>query len=140
MKVFLWCLGVMVIMAGCGQPQFARQTAEVGSTEFSLDEADALLSKTGEEFKEEIKVNIVVLEKEALKEQVLSLDDPDKKTIQTALKEAGLYEGKIDGKIGPKSKKAIREFQRRHDLVVDGKVGSKTWGALRKVLENKPKE
>jgi len=50
--------------------------------------------------------------------------------IQTALKNAGYYTGSIDGKIGPKSKRAIEEFQKAHGLVADGKVGPKTWAAL----------
>lgn len=54
--------------------------------------------------------------------------------IQTALKNAGLYSGKIDGKIGPGSKQAIKTFQEQHSLKVDGKVGPKTWAALEPYL------
>lgn len=54
--------------------------------------------------------------------------------IQTALKNAGFYTGNIDGKIGPKSKKAIEDFQSANGLKVDGKVGTKTWEALGKHL------
>ncbi len=54
--------------------------------------------------------------------------------IQTALKNAGFYNGKIDGKIGPGSKKAIEAFQQSKGLKVDGKVGSKTWAALEQYL------
>jgi peptidoglycan hydrolase-like protein with peptidoglycan-binding domain len=50
--------------------------------------------------------------------------------IQTALKNAGLYNGSIDGKIGPGTRKAIEAFQKDHNLKVDGKVGPKTWTAL----------
>lgn len=54
--------------------------------------------------------------------------------IQTALKNAGFYAGEVDGKIGPKSKKAIEEFQKTNGLKADGKVGLKTWEALSKHL------
>ena len=54
--------------------------------------------------------------------------------IQTALKNAGFYSGSIDGKIGPKSKKAIEDFQSANGLKADGKVGAKTWEALGKYL------
>ena len=54
--------------------------------------------------------------------------------IQTALKNAGFYAGSIDGKIGPKSKKAIEDFQSANGLKVDGKVGPRTWEALSKHL------
>ena len=56
------------------------------------------------------------------------------KEIQTALKAAGFYTGAIDGKIGPKTKKAIEDFQRANGLVVDGKVGPKTWAEMEKYL------
>ena len=54
--------------------------------------------------------------------------------IQKALKNAGLYTGAIDGKIGPKTKRAIEEFQKSKGLKVDGKVGPKTWAELEKNL------
>jgi peptidoglycan hydrolase-like protein with peptidoglycan-binding domain len=56
------------------------------------------------------------------------------KEIQIALKNAGFYAGAIDGKIGPKTKEAIREFQKAKGLRADGKVGSKTWAELQKHL------
>ncbi len=57
-----------------------------------------------------------------------------KEEIQQALKNANLYTGNIDGKIGPLSKQAIKDFQRSHGLVVDGIVGPKTWVKLRSYL------
>ncbi len=54
--------------------------------------------------------------------------------IQTALKNAGLYTGPIDGKIGPASRKAIETFQKNNSLNVDGKVGPKTWAMLEQYL------
>lgn len=60
--------------------------------------------------------------------------------IQTALKNAGLYEGKIDGKVGPMTKKAIKQFQENNSLKVDGKVGPQTWGVLSKYLNTVPLE
>jgi len=59
---------------------------------------------------------------------------PSNIEIQTALKHAGFYTDKIDGKIGPKSKKAIEDFQGANGLKVDGKVGPKTWEVLGKHL------
>ncbi len=61
-------------------------------------------------------------------------DVPEKPTpqdIQQALTNAGLYQGSIDGKLGPKSKNAIQEFQAQNDLKADGKVGPKTWEKLK---------
>ncbi len=59
---------------------------------------------------------------------------PTNEQIQAALKNAGFYTGAIDGKIGPKSKKAIKDFQAANGLTADGKVGKKTWAKLQAFL------
>ena len=56
------------------------------------------------------------------------------KDVQRALKNAGFDIGNIDGKIGPKTKKAIEAFQKSKGLKADGKVGPKTWAELEKYL------
>jgi murein L,D-transpeptidase YcbB/YkuD len=60
---------------------------------------------------------------------------PPKKDIQTALKNAGFYDGALDGKIGPRTREAIKEFQRLHGLKVDGVVGRLTWKQLSPYLD-----
>ena len=57
------------------------------------------------------------------------------KKVQSALKKAGLYNGSVDGKIGTRTKKAIKEFQSANGLKPDGVVGKETWEKLRKCLE-----
>jgi peptidoglycan hydrolase-like protein with peptidoglycan-binding domain len=67
-------------------------------------------------------------------DEVVSSDKS--RQIQTALKNSGFYKGEVDGKIGPKTKAAIRAFQKASNLNPDGVVGSKTWDALKKNLKN----
>lgn len=55
---------------------------------------------------------------------------PSTKQIQQALKNAGFYQGSVDGKSGPMTKDAVREFQRVHGLKDDGVVGKQTWTKL----------
>lgn len=55
--------------------------------------------------------------------------------IQRALKNAGYYQGAIDGKVGAGTKDALRNFQRDHGLTVDGVCGRQTWALLRGFLE-----
>ncbi|MFC1666420.1 peptidoglycan-binding protein [Candidatus Omnitrophota bacterium] len=55
--------------------------------------------------------------------------------IQRALKKAGFDSGAIDGKMGPRTQQAVKEFQKTKGLVPDGKVGPKTWAELGKYLE-----
>lgn len=54
--------------------------------------------------------------------------------IQQALKNAGFYDGAIDGKIGPATRDAIRSFQVANGLEADGVVGRKTWDKLKVYL------
>ena len=52
--------------------------------------------------------------------------------IQTCLKNAGFYNGSIDGIKGRGTRRAIRDFQTANGLNSDGVVGPKTWEALSK--------
>ncbi len=63
----------------------------------------------------------------------------DPKQIQTALKNAGYYQGKVDGKMGKNTRRAIRAFQRANNLPADGKVGLNTWEVLKVYLNKKVK-
>ena len=56
---------------------------------------------------------------------------PSTRQIQQALKNAGFYQGSVDGKMGPKTREALREFQRIHGLKDDGVAGKLTWGKLK---------
>lgn len=54
--------------------------------------------------------------------------------LQTALELLGYDVGKIDGKFGSGTEKAVRAFQRDHGLEADGKAGKKTLTMLENVL------
>ena len=55
--------------------------------------------------------------------------------IQRALKGAGYYAGDVNGKIGPDSREAIRNFQRDNGLSADGVCGRQTWSKLKTYLD-----
>lgn len=59
---------------------------------------------------------------------------PTVKEIQSALKNAGFDPGSFDGKIGPRTRQAIKDFQKSKGLVPDGVVGPKTWSSLSRYL------
>ena len=68
------------------------------------------------------------------KDGTLRVDvNPDQ--VQLALKNAGYYNGPVDGKLGEKTKRAIAEFQKAHDLHADGVIGKKTWNTLKTYLK-----
>ncbi len=51
--------------------------------------------------------------------------------VQRALAQAGFDPGPVDGRMGRKTKSAIKDFQRRNHLTVDGIVGERTWSYLK---------
>jgi len=59
---------------------------------------------------------------------------PSVKDVQLALRNAGLYEGTIDGVPGTGTKKAVQAFQKNNSLASDGIVGQKTWDKLKAYL------
>lgn len=65
-----------------------------------------------------------------------TLPEDRTRQIQLALRKAGFYKGKIDGKIGPQTRNAIRTFQKTIGLKQDGLVGQKTWEELCKYLKD----
>ena len=55
--------------------------------------------------------------------------------IQQIFHAAGCDPGEPDGKLGPKTKEAIKCFQEKHQLKTDGKIGYKTLSAMVQYLE-----
>ena len=51
--------------------------------------------------------------------------------LQKALLRAGHDPGPVDGRLGKKTRSAVKAFQREHHLTADGVVGERTWAALR---------
>jgi peptidoglycan hydrolase-like protein with peptidoglycan-binding domain len=52
------------------------------------------------------------------------------KTLQSALRKAGAAPGAVDGQYGPRTRAAVKRYQKKHHLHVDGVVGPRTWKAL----------
>jgi len=84
------------------------------------------------EFEEEIR-KIMEPQEKAIKER---FPKDKKKQIQIALQKAGFYKAKIDGKIGPQTKEAIKAFQKTKGLKADGVAGAQTWAELNKYLRD----
>ncbi|MDD5128597.1 MAG: peptidoglycan-binding domain-containing protein [Candidatus Omnitrophica bacterium] len=99
----------------------------------------ALESQSSAKTEEVVSEQTTVMETDNLDKTGETKDRPSPRQIQAALKNAGYYQGVIDGKIGKQSRQAIREFQKANNLSVDGKVGKKTWAALREYLQKKVK-
>ena len=137
-------MALSLIAAGCGKAAAPKQQAQMNSESLSVGSADTLLAAQpgqpeAQKPAEPAPANIVVNQEaaplvEATTPAPPSAETPDPKNIQQALKNLGLYNGDVDGKIGPKTKEAVKEFQQRHNLEADGKVGPKTWALLKSAL------
>ena len=62
----------------------------------------------------------------------LSMGDRGKavQDVQTKLQALNLDTGGLDGNFGPRTRQAVIEFQRSHQLTADGIMGPKTWAAM----------
>jgi peptidoglycan hydrolase-like protein with peptidoglycan-binding domain len=56
--------------------------------------------------------------------------DINVKTLQTALRKAGFFFGKVDGSMGPQTREAVKSFQQANGLEADGLIGLRTLRAL----------
>lgn len=62
---------------------------------------------------------------------VIRVPGVEVKDVQRALARAGFNPGPVDGRLGKKTKAAIKAFQRRNNLKADGIVGERTWSLLK---------
>jgi peptidoglycan hydrolase-like protein with peptidoglycan-binding domain len=60
----------------------------------------------------------------------MAMDHDKVKAVQQALKDKGHDPGDVDGKMGPKTHAALREFQKAQGLQGSGRVDDKTMQAL----------
>ncbi len=146
MKKFLILLVALLFVAsGCGKKaEEATMPSEIEGMVIEIEPTPAEGQVKGTEIEPKNKamelpqpveskiesVEMVVLEKTS----AVSVAKPSVEEIQKALKNAGLYQGKIDGILGSKTKKAIVDFQTQNNLKPDGKVGPKTWDKLKGYL------
>jgi len=152
-------VGVVLLLSGCAvSSQKPSAVAELQGRVLSLEQRVDDQEKELVDIKYDVKEMAAALETETVVEPVApaleikpdkdistgkSLGDSDGiirvavevKTVQKALKNAGFYEGAIDGKIGPRTKNAIAAFQKQHGLTAGGIVGKKTWSEMKTYLD-----
>jgi len=137
-----WNVVVIILLAflagGCATPRKGQEgqiTAlkhHIGLLESELDRKDQEIRRLEDELERTQEVSAWPKGKE-----IKSREDATPlsiKQIQVASKAAGFYKGPIDGKMGPKTKEAIKAFQKANGLRADGIVGRKTRLKLGKYL------
>lgn len=148
---------LVVLVAGCAtsrQPSAVNQLQiKVAQLERNIEEKDQEITDLRgqvDQLSSQTSVDDMVIsaasiddESESLSMSNSTFKDDDRiirvsastKDVQRALKNAGFYEGVIDGKIGQKTKSAISKFQKENNLKSDGIVGKQTWNELKSHLE-----
>ena len=150
-KLMLYAVTALVVtfaVSGCFKKKEEAHLAEATGFETTNTEELAQLPQSTTSSNQQAGVEVLPVETSPVTQSVTtapaaadtasSAGLSQNQKIQTALKNAGFYSGKIDGKIGPGTKKAIQSFQEQHSLKADGKVGPKTWAALESYLNGAP--
>lgn len=129
MKKIFWtltALPVLLVIAGCATTCDKNQVdaieSRISTLERRVSSADAPGTTT----------DVTTSSASAMISEVAAPETPSKEDIQAALKNAGYYTGAVDGKFGPKTQKAVEDFQAANELKADGKVGPNTWSKLKR--------
>lgn len=105
-----------------------------------LKEKERLASSLQEALDKEAKERAVLSERlDALTGKYKPTAKSSVKQVQVALQNAGYDPGAIDGLMGSRSRKAIRDFQRDNGLEITGKIDKATWEKLRIYLHRRVK-
>ncbi len=130
--VLISVVSLAILVSGCGKKgenaQLPLESQEV------LNEAELLPVEQPASKVTSISEQNLNVAKNIASQEATQSGKPTPKEIQQALKNAGIYQGTVDGVIGPKTKKAIKDFQAQNNLTADGRVGPKTWAALKTFL------
>lgn len=137
-------VGMAMVVSGCAMGGTRQDLARLQSQVGLLDErvaqlerssfggsSAASLGETTTASRTATEPNVSKSSSVSVKVSTISSTKPTTREIQQALKNAGFYQGPIDGKMGPQTHDAIKEFQRIHGLTDDGVVGKQTWAKLR---------
>ena len=133
-KIILCSLAAILSLSGCATTNTKTSANEVEELriqvtqlETELAEKDRMLFELQDELSSKAKTSSTnIAPSQSIKFTT--------KRIQTALKNAGFYNGSVDGKLGPQTKKAIKDFQSANGLKVDGIAGPRTKKALTQYL------
>ena len=128
-KVCFLFVPLALFLSGCATTDMQR----IENLESRVNSLEEKVNITSKEETPEASETIVSTETTtADTKEAVAPESPTRKDIQAALKNANFYQGEVDGKFGPRSKKAVEDFQASNDLKADGRVGPNTWEKLKK--------
>jgi len=129
---------IILALTGCATTKKTATGSELEELQTKVSDLERQLQEKDDEVRDlEERLSKVKMfdSEEIVNAQEVDISKVTPKRIQTTLKNAGFYSGTIDGKIGKKTREAIKEFQKANGLKADGIVGKQTWYRLQKYLE-----
>lgn len=133
LSLFVFLAGTLFISTGCMKKKANRLTALEAQVNVLTDEVARLDQALQESRGGQVSSAGANLAETGIYRTPSGFELPSI-NIQKALKNAGYYQGAVDGRIGGQTKEAVKAFQRDHGLEGDGVVGRKTWDKLETYL------
>lgn len=152
------CLLLLLFLTGCVATPDKRIDSRIAPLEEQVSllnarlmardsEIDNLNRILGEESEEKGKLLEIISEQESQIKKLTSYMESRKGreknnvyyssviNIQAALRNAGFDPGLIDGRMGERTRSALKEFQQARNLPADGRLNKETWTLLQEYLE-----
>lgn len=146
-KLFVLFVGAAVFVAGCAttkprrpdpgaeqQNQIVQMQAQLQAKDHEIQELQSKLEAYEQALQDTSGYSGFAggsSRTPSVKSSIIRVSGVSVEDVQKALIRAGFDPGPVDGRAGKKTKAAVREFQRRHNLKADGLVGEKTWSRLK---------
>lgn len=132
-------VGLVAPLAGCGlksrvrtiEQDVAEVKARMSNIQGSLDRHDDALRELAEQKVQPLELIEPAAYVPPAAPRRRPPNKPRVRDLQEALKNAGFSPGRADNKLGPRTKGAIKKFQRANGLKADGVVGMRTWNKLK---------
>ena len=129
-------LSMMIVLSLAGCATMKKNTAGTQELEMRVSDLEKRLQEKNDEIRIlERKLGRTTKTSQETSQAKIDVSKVTKRQIQTALANAGFYNGPIDGKVGHLTTEAIKEFQKANNLKEDGVVGQQTWAKLNEHLE-----